>query len=241
MCIRDRSNFNKSAKIILTFLAVLLAGSVFRSCASESKLDQWRTDFEDFRNTAQSDATALSDSLRAITDSAIAVAEHASIEANELTDRLGNRDSIIQAIQSRREEFEVKNDSTFNELTEGQNVDDVVAQEHPTAEPWIRLTFSLISEVDMLREQVDLFEYQTFLFEQRDVARQTEIRSLRAGLTFQTARGDSLEVIVFNIPGPPPKERFLLIPLPSRKTSFLAGGIVGTVVYIFLDKFIRDN
>ena len=57
-------NFNKSAQILITVLVVILGGSVYHSCSSESAIDKWRTDFNEFRENAQKSAQKLSDSLQ---------------------------------------------------------------------------------------------------------------------------------------------------------------------------------
>ena len=235
------SNFNKSAQILITVLVVVLGGSLWHSCSSESAIDRWRKDFTEFRETAQTSAQELADSLNALTDSAIVVAEAAGIEADRLSGVIEDRDFTIKELQTKTEEVEVANDSTFDELTDGKDVDQVVEENVPQAEQWIRFTFNLRDETSLLRQQNVLFGQQIVSFEQRDIARITEITSLRAGLTFQTVRADSLHVIVLNIPEGPPKEKFLFFNLPSRKTSFIVGSIVGVIGFLLFDNYMAGS
>ena len=225
------NNFNKTAKLALIVLAGFLAMSLYHSFTSESKLDGWRTDFEEFREEAAV-TVALADSLQQLADSAVSVADSANLRADSLTIEVQERDSRITELESRTEEIEIANDSTFSALTQGRDEETVVYEEHPAAEPWIRLTFSLRKENSLLTQQNDLFRQQSTDFERRDAARVRTIMALRTGLNFQEARADSLQQIVINIPkGPPTKKLFGIIPLPSRQTSFIVGTIVGVVLY----------
>ncbi len=234
-------NFNKSAQIAITVLVVILAGSVYHSCASESAIDRWRDDFNEFRENAQLSAVQLADSLNALTDSAIVVADAAGIRADSLTGDIASRDSVIEGMQAAVVEIEVVNDSTFDALTGGEGVEQVVEENVSQAAPWIRLSFTLRDENSLLRLLGDSLTSQVTAFETRDSTRVTEITSLRAGLSFQTVRADSLHVIVLAIPEGPPKEKFLFFNLPSRKTSFIVGTIAGVVGFVLFDKYAGGN
>jgi len=235
------SNFNKSAQIAIVVLVVVLGGSLWKGCSSESEIDRWRKDFAEFRETAQVNAQQLADSLNALTDSAIVVAEAAAVEADSLSGVIEDRDGTIEELQTIAEEVEVANDSTFDELTGGEGVEHVVEENVPQAAPWIRLTFSLRSENSTLRQLNGEFRQQVLDFERRDVTRLTEIGSLRAGLSFQTTRADSLHVIVLSIPEGPPREKFLFFNLPSRKTSFIVGSIVGVIGFLIFDNYMAGG
>jgi len=235
------SNFNKSAQIAITVLVVAVGASLWKGCSSESELDRWRKDFEEFRETAQVSAQQLADSLNALTDSAIVVAEAAAGEADSLSGVIEDRDGTIEELQTIAEEVEVANDSTFDELTGGEGVEQVVEENVPQAAPWIRLTFSLRSENSTLRQLNGEFRQQVLDFERRDVTRLTEITSIRAGLSFQTTRADSLHVIVLSIPEGPPKEKFLFFNLPSRKTSFIVGTIFGVIGFVVFDNYMAGG
>ena len=95
------SKFNQFAQILITVLAVVLGGSLWHSCSSESAIDRWRKDFTEFRETAQTSAQELADSLNALTDSAIVVAEAARIEADRLSGVIEDRDFTVKELQSR--------------------------------------------------------------------------------------------------------------------------------------------
>lgn len=225
------NNFNKTAKLVLIVLAGFLVMSLYHSFTRESKLDKWRTDFKEFREEAAV-TVVLADSLQQLADSAVAVADSANLRADSLTVEVQERDDRITELMVITEEIEVANDSTFATLTQGRDEETVVYEEHPVAEPWIRLTFSLREENSLLTRQNDLFRSQTIDFDRRDAARLTTIMALRTGFNFQKTRADSLQEVVINIPKGPPKEKlFGIIPLPSRQTSFIIGTIVGVVLY----------
>lgn len=235
--------FNKSAKIAVSVLVAFLVVSLVRSCGSESELDKWRSDFNDFRDSARTEAEALTDSLGAVTDSVLAVAEAANDRADSLTVEIADKDDIIEDLQERTEVIAVANDSTFSALTHGNDVDVVVDENVPQAEPWIRLAFSQRDQIGLLIQSNIVFSEKIFDLEERDVDRVIVISSLRAGLMFQTERADSLRIIVLNIPTGPPQEKLLgFIPLPSRQASFLIGGISTLVTYIAFDNWLsRGN
>ena len=234
--------FNKSAKIAVVVLLGFLATSVWRGCASESALDKWRDDFNEFRTTAQEDARILTDSLNARTDSVIAIVEISDERADSLTFEIAERNDEIGDLQDRAEVIIVATDSTFDALTAGQDVETVVEENVPQAEPWIRLAYDLRDANGILITANIKFSEQVFDLEQRDVERVTAADALRAGLMFQTQRADSLHIIVLNIPTGPPTEKLLgFIPLPSRQTSFIIGGITAIVGYIAFDKWLSKD
>ena len=234
--------FNKSAKIVVVVLVAFLASSLVRSCGLTSDIDQWRSDFNDFRETAQADAVILSDSLNARTDSVLAVVEVADERADSLTFEIAERNDEIENLQTRTEVIAVANDSTFDALTQGNDVETVVAANIPQVKPWIRLAFGQRDQIGLVLRQNIVFSEQIFALEERDVERVTAADALRAGLMFQTERADSLQIIVFSIPEGPPREVLLgFIPLPSRQASFLIGGITAIVGYIFFDKWLSKE
>lgn len=247
--------FNKSAKIVVTVLLVFLALSVARSCSSESEIDRWRNYYNDFRENAQTSAQTLSDSLQAITDSAIAVAEEAHGDADSLTTEIAERDTVIQELQEateviaiRRDSAETENAAEFKRLTDGEDKATVVEQSSPAAEPWIRLTFRLREENSLfaqeaasLRASIAQFERTVVDFEERDRNRLVEINSWQFTAQTQQSRADSLHTIVLNIPQGPPKEKFLFFSLPSRKTSFIVGTVVGVIGFVIFDKYIAGG
>ena len=230
------SAFNKSAKIAVIVLVALLAGSLVRSFGQSSAIDKWRDDFNEFRTAAQADTRTLSDSLNARTDSVIAIVDIAEERADSLTTEIDERTDEIETLQDRVEVIIVATDSTFDALTAGEDVETVVEENVPQAEPWIRLAYDLRDANGILITANIKFSEQVFDLEQRDVERVTAADALRAGLVFQTFRADSLEATIFSIPEGPPKERLLgFIPLPSRQTSFILGGVTAIVGYIFFD------
>ena len=234
--------FNKSAKIVVVVLVAFLASSVVRSCGLTSDIDQWRNDFNDFRETAQADAVILSDSLNARTDSVIAVVEIADKRADSLTTEIAERNDEIEDLQTRTEVIAVANDSTFDALAHGNSIEAVVDKNVPQAEPWIRLAFGQRDQIGLLIRSNIVFSEQVFALEQRDAERVTAADALRAGLMFQTQRADSLHIIVLNIPTGPPKEKLLgFIPLPSRQTSFWFGAIGGVITYLAVDKWLAKE
>ena len=234
--------FNKSAKIVIAVIFAFLVLSLVRSCGQSSDIDRWRDDFNEFRKTAQTDAATLSDSLNARTDSVISIVEIADERSDSLTLEIAERNDVIENLQVRTEVISVANDSTFDALTQGNGLEVVVDENVPQVEPWIRLAFGRRDQIGLLLRQNIVFSEQVFALEERDVERVTAADALRAGLSFQTLRADSLEVIVFNIPEGPPKERLLgFIPLPSRQTSFWFGAIGGVITYLVVDKWLAKE
>ena len=235
-------NFNQSAKIAITVLLAFLVLSAARSCNSENEIDRWRTKYNNFRETAQSDAEILSDSLNARTDSVIAVVKTADERADSLTTEIAERNDEIEDLHTRTEEIAVANDSTFAALTQGNDVEAVVDENIPQAEHWIRLVYGQQDQIGLLIQSNIKFSEQVWDLEQREVERVTAADALRAGMVFQTQRADSLQIIVLNIPEGPPKESLLwIIPLPSRQTSFILGGITTIVGYFAFDKWLNGQ
>ncbi len=233
------SNFNKSAQILITILVVVLGVSLWHSCSSESAIDKWRTDFAEFRENAQTSAQVLTDSLGAITDSALVVAESARVEADSLTGVIAERDTTIAELSLVSDSSAAANDSTFSDLTGDESEGEIVAANVPSAEPWIRFTFRLREENNALDRQIKEFRSQVKDFKRKDLDRLSEISSWTLIARTQRFRADSLHTIVINIPEGPPKEKFLFFTLPSRKTSFIAGGIVGVVGFIIFDNYMQ--
>ena len=167
-----------------------------------------------------------------------------SINSNadlNVVEEIAKRDSVITDMQAKSDSFEVANSSTFETLTDGKPVEEVIENEHPAAEPWIGLSFSLRAENLFLRSEIDSLERQRTALNNLVQTKNDELANVRSSLLFQTARADSLNTIVIAIPSAPPKEKFLFFNLPSRKTSFIVGTIVGVVGYIAFDKAVGGN
>ncbi len=232
------SNFNKTAKLLLVVVGIALVVSLIHSLTAESKAERWRDDYEAWRDTAEVRAEQA-DSLRELADSAEMVANTSQAAADSIRGEIQTRDRIILDMQAESDSVREVNDSTFDELVDGRPEEEVVTASSDETKPWVRLTFDLREEIWQLASQVKVFEIQ--VDDYRTAARKdsTTIGSLRASLFFQTARADTLERSVITIPPAPPRERLLgIIPLPSRKTSFLVGLGVGIVTYIAVDKFL---
>lgn len=235
------TNFNKSARILLIFLGILLAGSFYRGCASDSAADRWRTQYEEFRDRAEAVST-IADSLQGVADSALASANAADALAQEKINQIEQQQKEISDLQGRIDISETQNDAVFTELTHEQDVETVVDEFPPAAEVWIRFSFNLREENILLKRQIEAFKVQIIGFRDLDLTRQAESSDLRTALANQTARADSLQLVILSIPPAPPKEKFLgIIPLPSRKTSLYIGAGLGVLAHIALNNFLAGG
>jgi len=235
------NQFNKSAKMALSILALFLIVSLAHSFSSEGKLGQWRQDYEDFQQTAEQ-TTQFADSLQLVVDSAQLVVDSMIMHSFLMSEILLDRNIQIERLRTTRVEIEVRNDSTFETLTGGKSEEEVVSSEPPQAEPWIRLSFSYWEQIDILMRENELLGSQITDLELRDVIRLGTITSLQTSLRSETRRADTLQTIVFQIPEAPPSEKILgFIPLPSRKTSFIVGAIAGVAGSFALNKWLGSN
>lgn len=234
--------FNKTAKTVIIILAVVLIGSFVLSFAQESKIDRWREAYEEFQDSAQA-VLEFADSVEALADSAMAVADSAKQVADSVTQEIEIVNAQAAAARRQNRVLEARNDSIFDEITEGvEDVEEAVAAAPEPAKPWVRLSFSLRNENLELRNEVDLLHMQINNFEIRDNARLGTIAALEATVIFQKERADSLEAIVLAIPDAPPREKLLgIIPLPSRKTSFVVGAVVGVVTTAVIIEGLSGN
>ena len=106
----------------------------------------------------------------------------------------------------------------------------------------IVLSFGYWKQIELLMDENKLMGIQIRDLELRDVTRLGTITSLQTSLRIETQRADTLQAIVLQIPMAPPSDKiFGIISLPSRKTSFVVGTIVGAVGSILLDKWIGNN
>ncbi|HUU88116.1 MAG TPA: hypothetical protein VMX17_10235 [Candidatus Glassbacteria bacterium] len=236
------NQFNQSAKIVLSVLALLLILSVVHSFSSERKIDQWRQDYEEFRQSAEV-TTQVAESLRTLADSALAEANFSDLMSAYLSDMIDRQKAEIDSIKKMKDSIVVRNDSTFENLTGGEtNVENVVSSEPPQAEPWIRLSFSFWEQIAIMQEETELLGNQIDSLVVRDSLRLRTISLLQTSLSLQTQRGDSLQTIVLKIPPAPPTEKFLgIISLPSRKTSLIIGAVGGTLSFMALDSWLGNN
>jgi hypothetical protein len=227
--------FNSTAKLVIVVLAVVLIGSFLLSFAAENKMSEWRDRYNDFREEAQV-TLEWGEGQAELADSALAVADSSKLISDSLTTVIGDKDEEIADMRAERIAVAVTNDSTFEELTGGEaNVEVVVADNAPVSEPWIRLSYGLANENMLLNTEIKQLDLQIQNYELRDSTRLTTIVSLESAVFFQKTRADSLQVIVLNIPEPPPQEKiFGLIPLPSRKVSLIVGGVLGVVATVIV-------
>jgi hypothetical protein len=227
--------FNSTAKLVIIVLAAVLIGSFLLSFAAENRMNEWRDNYDAYRDSAEV-ALEWGEGQAELADSALAVADSSKLVADSLTSVIGDKDEEIADMREEREATAAVNDSTFEELTGGEaNVEVVVADNAPVSEPWIRLSFGLADENRLLSTEIKQLDLQIQDYEDRDSTRLTTIVSLESAVFFQKTRADSLQVIVLNIPEPPPQEKiFGIIPLPSRKMSLIVGGVLGVVTTIIV-------
>lgn len=234
-------NFNATAKLLLTIGAIALALSLWHSFTSESAIDRWKDGYNSWKDSAEVRKTQA-DSLQLLADNALVIADSAAARADSVTIEIQHRDERITELELETEIIAVSNDSTFDALTDGRPENEVVADNLPVVAPWIHLTFSLREENSALNQRIKLLGSQVIDFKRRDVDRLTTIMSLRTAVKLQTARADSLDVIVIGIPPAPPTEKFLgIIPLPSRKTSLIIGTVLGVVVIKTIEQILAGG
>jgi hypothetical protein len=230
------TNLNGTAKIVLAVAVVVVAGMAYKSCASDKAMDRWRHKYDEFRAAAAA-ATHHADSLQVVANAALARADTADAHAAILTVHITERDSTIAKLKQQATVVHGANDSTFASLTHGQPESTVVAQ-NPGSAAWIHITFRLREENDLLRVTNDMLSVQVVELQQRDSLRLTSIMELKKSVASLQERGDSLQVIVSSIPTAPPREKFLFIPLPSRKMSLFVGVGLGVVGSALVNKYM---
>jgi len=224
------SAFSSLAKLVIIGLVALLIGSFVLSFSKESALDRWKEGYEAYRDSAIA-AVEWGREQELKADSALAFAD----SANAVADSLKQANEVIQAqtraAARRNRQLAAKNDSLFAEVSSGAaNVEEAVANTPEVIHPWVRLAFSLYEENSSLKQEIDLWKLQVDNFERRDTVRVETILALEDAVIFQTERADSLEAIILALPeGPSSEKLFGLIPLPSRKMSFIVGTTVGVI------------
>jgi len=221
--------FNNTAKVVIAVLAIFVVGGFALSFVRESQAEKWRKGYEAYRDTAAA-AIEFGEGQRVIADSAKAFADSIEIKVDSLERKAAILDAEARAARRQNEKLAAANDSIFEELTDGASEEEVLANANPVAKPWIEYALNLRRENASLKLEVDLLGSRVDNLEDVNAAQKLQISGLETALAAQTARADSVTLVLRNLPEPPPTEKILgIIPLPNRKTSLIVGVVVGAV------------
>lgn len=91
-----------------------------------------------------------------------------------------------------------------------------------------------IQIAEQYRAKVDSLTLALVKSEQRDSIRVSQIFLLQQGIEKLQVQNDSLKSLIVTVPVAEPEKLFGLIPYPSRKTTFILGGISGVVAVLLV-------
>lgn len=199
------TDLTQAGKLILGFAAVLVVGSIYHSCTTESKLETFRKQYNAYRDSVVV-SLKRADSLNLVMQSQQNSARLANARADSLSRRLASL-QVENTILHRR------NDSIVSQVLSDTAIPS-------TAKAAIA---ALQQENDNLRNQIALDAT-------RDDERVRAIAQLEGALEAANKRADELQSRLRALPASPKSEKlFGVIALPSRTTSFFIGAMVGIV------------
>ena len=201
----------QTAQLVIMGVLVFLAFTM-GNCKGTDKMDQYITEYKQFKENAQT-TTRYADSL-----------QHQILE---LADSARKKDVIIQQLNvsvSSKEKQKEKSKTQLISLE--QNL--INAKSDGTHQVVIATQDTIIGNL-----KIQLTTTEEIVTDQKQIIgnKDEQLQLINTGLLFATQRGDSLQAMLKQLP-PPPKNpnKFLGIPLPSRKTSLAVGVLAGIVV-----------
>lgn len=192
--------------------ALVFLAFVMGNCKGKDKMDQYISEYKQFRENAQN-TTRYADSLQN--------------EILELADSAKKKDVIIQQLNV---------SISSKEKQKQQNKTQLVSLEQNLQKAKVDTNHQVViatqdTIIDNLKTQLTTTEQ--IVTDQKQVIgnKDEQLKLINTSLLFATQRGDSLQAMLKQLP-PPPKNpnKFLGIPLPSRKTSLAVGLLTGVVV-----------
>lgn len=205
-----------TSKIVIGLFIVFLAGFFFKSCDSK---ENWEAKYNAYRDTV---AVVLKESeeRRRVADSAISFADSVLLKA----DSLAKRNAIL--IRKNKELSRV-NDSTYDAL-----IDSAGNPLSDSLQHYVNLNINQKKEIFGWRVIVDSLNFRLDLNQQI-------INSLTFANDSLNASNLSLINQLSNLPKPKSEKIAWIIPLPSRKTSFLIGVATGLATFIIADNLVK--
>lgn len=188
-------------------LGGIVVSSYLTGASKQDEIDIYISEYKQFQKEAES-ASALADSLMLEVEESEQKAEEAQQRANELAEDVVELKAETDNLKNRRDELRAQ-------LEAGDSL-------------------SAEAALQMIPIQDSIIEQQDSIIETQGL-QITELNSVILRKDFSigvlTTAVDSLQVIVNNIPPPPPNPNkvFGFIPKPSRTQTFIVGIIVGGV------------
>jgi len=188
-------------------LGGIVVSSYLTGASKQDEIDIYISEYKHFQKEAES-ASALADSLMLEVEESEQKAEEAQQRANELAEDVVELKAETDNLKNRRDELRAQ-------LEAGDSL-------------------SAEAALQMIPIQDSIIEQQDSIIETQGL-QITELNSVILRKDFSigvlTTAVDSLQVIVNNIPPPPPNPNkvFGFIPKPSRTQTFIVGIIVGGV------------
>jgi len=188
-------------------LGGIVVSSYLTGVSKQDEIDIYISEYKQFQKEAES-ASALADSLMLEVEESEQKAEEAQQRANELAEDVVELKAETDNLKNRRDELRAQ-------LEAGDSL-------------------SAEAALQMIPIQDSIIEQQDSIIETQGL-QITELNSVILRKDFSigvlTTAVDSLQVIVNNIPPPPPNPNkvFGFIPKPSRTQTFIVGIIVGGV------------
>ena len=202
-------DLNQSAKIALAVALVVVAGSIWHSCSSQSDLDKFRNLYKQYQDSVTL-ALRYSDSI--------------SAKAKQDSIRLAATQAHSDSLQAKIDKLAVSNAALHHK---NDSLATVVLSD-TTLSPQARtLITDLRSENDSLRQQVSVYAKQ-------DTTQKSIIALCETMEVAQRKRADSLYTVLGNLPHGPKASDHLLglafLPRVSPTATFFIGAAAGLIV-----------
>jgi hypothetical protein len=196
------------AVVVIMLVMAVGAGFVGFMLGTRSG-DQWQQQYIHFASQARV-AQLYADSLEAEVRRTVSFADSVSAVAERQSDELAR---VRQQSVALRTENQALYESAM----------DAVREDPCNCEPLVVLAETLTAEIQENLREINLLH-------ERDQMRQIEIQTVRTALVIQTARADSLAVVVANIPEPRGRTKIFGFLELNRKEAGLIGLAVGLVI-----------
>lgn len=196
--------------LALSFLLIFLGVGFLNSFRVQSELDRYIEEYNRFK--AEAELTLVyADSIQNEIENYVTIVDELRTNLESVEKDYENSTRRIRDLERERNDARVQVTDSIIEITPPEVLEYVDALENENIE--LRLSIEILEEINNNKSQ--------------------QINSLAAALELQTARADSLYIIVQNIPDAPVNtDKIFGFIKPSRLSSFLIGAATASVIIL---------
>jgi hypothetical protein len=209
------TNIRSTLKYVIIALLVGVCVNYFGNLSTKDKMDQYISDYKQFKTRADS-AVRFADSLKTQITIETNEAREAELRAEIYAKDVKKLKMTTANLLSRR-------DSLMQETIIPKTVED---------------SLELVRSIIPLQDSIITSQNGTISNQENQITELTRaLKNKDNAILLLTTSRDSLQKVIINIPPPPKNPNKLFgIPLPSRKASFVLGTVVGLATAVTIIK-----